>query len=245
MKKININFLGIELTRKCNLKCSHCMRGDSQEISISNKTLKSIFNNSEWQLRSIDNLFLSGGEPTLAVESLKMIYSLIKQNNISVRKIYTILNGTIYNEEFITTLNSIMELYNQSSKKACINISFSNDIFHPIISKKTFKLYKTHNKNKKFKINHYKTSLNTDETGILNLGHARKNNLGYIDFPINNYFKPLEFYNDDIFTIDEVYINAKGFILKKSDGEYDAMDKYNLGNINECNLLKVKMIEKK
>ena len=34
MKKISINYLYIEVTRKCTMKCNHCLRGDSQNISL-------------------------------------------------------------------------------------------------------------------------------------------------------------------------------------------------------------------
>ena len=45
MKKprIAVENLAIELTRKCNLKCNHCMRGNAENKEISDKILDRIF----------------------------------------------------------------------------------------------------------------------------------------------------------------------------------------------------------
>ena len=45
MKKprIAVENLAIELTRKCNLKCNHCMRGNAENKEMSNETLDRIF----------------------------------------------------------------------------------------------------------------------------------------------------------------------------------------------------------
>ena len=60
--------LGIELTRKCNQKCSHCLRGPSENVDLSEEVIDSLFDNNNIYL--IENLYLSGGEPTMNGKAL-------------------------------------------------------------------------------------------------------------------------------------------------------------------------------
>ena len=43
MEKLKLKGLGIEITRKCNKTCSHCMKGDSQNISLSKEIVDKLF----------------------------------------------------------------------------------------------------------------------------------------------------------------------------------------------------------
>lgn len=43
--KYILNNIAIEVTRKCNAKCSHCMRGESQNIDTTKEIIDSILNN--------------------------------------------------------------------------------------------------------------------------------------------------------------------------------------------------------
>ena len=51
--------LGIELTRRCNEKCEHCLRGDAMDIDLSKEVIDALFDNNN--IRLIENLLLSGG----------------------------------------------------------------------------------------------------------------------------------------------------------------------------------------
>lgn len=36
-KKLQLNEFAIEITRKCNMKCAHCLRGEAQKRNIHKK----------------------------------------------------------------------------------------------------------------------------------------------------------------------------------------------------------------
>ena len=38
-EKIAIDHLLVEITRKCQLRCAHCLRGDAQNINMSHKII--------------------------------------------------------------------------------------------------------------------------------------------------------------------------------------------------------------
>lgn len=79
-KKLKLQNLAIELTKRCNLDCAHCLKGESQKVDISKETIDNIFS----QIDSIGRLFLTGGEPTLASDALENIIESIKKYNVSI-----------------------------------------------------------------------------------------------------------------------------------------------------------------
>ena len=53
----------LEITRKCNLHCAHCMRGPAQNIEISKEDVDLFFEKLDGVI--VENLTIGGGEPTL------------------------------------------------------------------------------------------------------------------------------------------------------------------------------------
>ena len=60
--------LNMELTRRCNMQCAFCARGQAQNIDMSHEVIDATLN----QLNGvyINNLRLNGGEPLLGSEAL-------------------------------------------------------------------------------------------------------------------------------------------------------------------------------
>lgn len=57
INKVCISDIYIEMTRKCNLQCKHCLRGDAQDKTISKEQLNGLLKNSFL----VGNIFLGGG----------------------------------------------------------------------------------------------------------------------------------------------------------------------------------------
>lgn len=73
--KIYIPNLSVFTTEKCNLQCLHCMRGDCTNKVISNEVIKKVIDSVD----IVGNLYICGGEPTLAVDQLeKLINGIIE-----------------------------------------------------------------------------------------------------------------------------------------------------------------------
>lgn len=118
---MKVERLYLEVTRKCDLLCEHCLRGERENIDMPLSTIDSIFNGIE----EIDFLLLSGGEPLMAYSSIKRIVENIKARNIKVNKTLIITNGTVLNARIIMLLEELNNLTN-------LHISVSKDIFHEI-----------------------------------------------------------------------------------------------------------------
>lgn len=96
MKKIRINQLIIEVTRRCNLQCAHCLRGDSQDLDSTvppEQILK--------EIAEIGDISFTGGEPTLNPGYVKRIVDYIIDNQIHVEGAYMPTNGLIYSAEIV------------------------------------------------------------------------------------------------------------------------------------------------
>ncbi len=68
--QIRFKNLMLEVTRKCNMQCAHCMRGEQEDSSLSSNTIEKIFS----QTSKIKHLTLTGGEPSLEPDVIDWIF---------------------------------------------------------------------------------------------------------------------------------------------------------------------------
>lgn len=118
---MKIENLYLELTRSCTLKCEHCLRGENRNEYMSKETINKVFKD----IKKINRLLLTGGEPLLAVNQLEEIIRLIKEKNIEINSILIITNGTVLNDRVIKALKELSEL-----SELIIKVSY--DVFHKI-----------------------------------------------------------------------------------------------------------------
>ena len=76
------SLLGLQITNKCNLNCSHCITSSYSKLSdlINFDNIKKTVHDSA--NLGIDKLCISGGEPFLYLDHCKSILNLAKNNNI-------------------------------------------------------------------------------------------------------------------------------------------------------------------
>lgn len=129
MKKITFSNLTIELTRKCNLQCSHCYCGESQNRYISKEVIDACFNTVDY----IYALNFTGGEPFLSIDAMLYILDIIKKNNIVLGGMQITTNATIQNDDVIYVIreyNKYIQTIVEVEAKNNINISVSCDRYH-------------------------------------------------------------------------------------------------------------------
>ena len=63
MRELYIKNLCIEITRRCNMRCTHCMRGDAESVDIPLKHISNLLRH----VRHIHHFNITGGEPSLNV----------------------------------------------------------------------------------------------------------------------------------------------------------------------------------
>lgn len=144
VQKVIFDNLAIEITRRCQLKCAHCMRGDAQDVDMSHETIDRLLDQTE----SIGTLHFSGGEPTLNIDGMRYFLDGMKNRNITLNKLKIIINGYSVTDEFINLMKDYYDYIEFNAdygrNKICINISCdryhkSNDGYNP---EDTYVLYK-------------------------------------------------------------------------------------------------------
>lgn len=113
----------IEVTRQCNLKCDHCLRGEPENKTIKKRHVELLFS----QLKEIHLLTLTGGEPALCPSKIEMILSVAKKYEVDIQNFYIATNGTITSDSFIL---SLIKLWLYCSENEISGVDISNDNFH-------------------------------------------------------------------------------------------------------------------
>lgn len=225
-KKLQLNEFAIEITRKCNMKCAHCLRGDAQKRDIHKeyitKTLEDV--------SSIGSLTITGGEPTLNIPAIRFILDELKRLEIPVGYFYMVVNGrkTCQSIEF---LHLLIEMYMyQDEKDECLPmIQMSNDKYHSHPNEQK--------ESKEFLSMLSFFSCRDDEYKMSNIiAEGRGYDLG--GFKSLDYSKEVYVneYEDTIEVDTMIYLNAKGQICNNCDYSYETQDNLYLFDINETSL---------
>ena len=74
-QSIAVENLALELTRKCNLHCGHCLRGQCEDKEMSDETLDRIFE----EISMVGLLNFIGGESSLATNRINQLVETIPE----------------------------------------------------------------------------------------------------------------------------------------------------------------------
>lgn len=117
MRNITIRDLVLEITRKCNMQCPHCLRGDEYEGCNSSYPCMGTCAGGEKDKRILDQIFqgiqdigcitLSGGEPTLNVPFIVDLVDYVIEKGIYVGGLYIVTNGKIYSQEMVDAVRKL------------------------------------------------------------------------------------------------------------------------------------------
>ena len=241
--KYILHNLDIEVTRRCNLRCEHCMRGESQNININKDYIDVLLDNPE--IKQIDKILFTGGEPTLNPEIIIYTINKIINNNLNVLSLAMVTNGIIYNDELVKAFYRFNEFRNNKIKKVItkryinldkeqvdkilkdnskhVRITFSTDNFHAPLKDDIKNNYLKYNDN--FIINEF--AIEEDEvyqTGLSTYGKEFTYRLKDINYSSKD---------NETYTIQgELYLTSTGYLTSEGSGEYNDMDIINLGHIN-------------
>jgi len=204
-----IDELIVEITRRCNMNCKHCLRGYAQNKDMDYNTMVKILTN----IDSIGLVIFTGGEPSLNVQGLKDFLRLCKDKSIPIGSFYIATNGT-NSEDFIDV---IFDLYNYCLDKKSSHIDISRSHYHYEQDEEMIKKLKCLSFVKERK--EYFSPLKRE-------GKSLKGK------PVE--IIPLEL--EDNIVKGNVYLNVNGDICSSCDLSYESQDKYKIGNIHRQTL---------
>lgn len=223
--KHNFSNLTIEVTRRCNLECFHCLRGDAQDLDMDLDTIKNIFKHVD----NISSLTISGGEPSLVPEIISQIIDIATKNKISIGMFYIATNAIEVSNKFMEALLKLYLYCDESMDYRPEDygswLDISNDTHHGELN--------THNVQKllafRFASKKFKEDGHDYNRGRDLLFEGRSKDYFFTENEIKIYEVTM---NDD--QIDTIYLNAKGDLLPECDLSYDHQDEEDLiiGNVN-------------
>lgn len=246
----------LEVTRKCNLRCEHCMRGEPQNLNMSDEILEEVFR----QIDHVSHLSLTGGEPFLAPHVLEKMVDIIIDRNIKVFRCTTVDNGTILNELGIRSIQALNRLgeyiynsvwgedtRNDPEQKLPISVSISNSQYHKNDIQKAIDFYKLYANEyvniddqgewesglKDKQGNPLKNKdIKSDSVWLKKEGRAKENNLNakYITDTYRVEFWISDDENKATVTTG-IQICANGNVVLPEPLSFETMDKKNMGNI--------------
>ena len=98
--------LSVEITRKCNLNCSFCARGPSQNLDISREIIDKTIG--EMEHFFVCSLRLHGGEPLLAYDEMEYLFDSIIERKIPISCIVLFTNGQIKDERYFSLVKKML-----------------------------------------------------------------------------------------------------------------------------------------
>lgn len=213
---IDIQNLIIEVTRKCNMACEHCLRGNAQNKIMKHEYIDSFLS----QCKYVSSVTFSGGEPNLHPEIIEYFLEQCKLKNISIGFFYIATNGLNISLEFIIVC---LKLYSYCSEKEYCSIQVSNDIFHANENKYNTELldglsfFSRKNTEERYNYGGYRFLI-SEGRAKENFNPERKNSVQKI--------KTIEDFNDS-----QIYLNCNGQIINGCDWSYTSQNKHILCSV--------------
>lgn len=215
---MNINNLIVEVTRKCNLYCDHCLRGDAMNMNLKKEYIDSLLS----QVDSIGNLCFTGGEPSLNVPIMEYFLEQCKNRRISIEYFYIATNGVNVPESFILFC---LKLYSYCDSKENCLVHLSNDRYH--MDEADFNLDLLQGLSffgRKFAKDNWDYY---NGSGLIGEGRSSNNQHAHEPITIDDDMTLEDFENDC-----EVYLNCKGEIINGCNWSYKSQKEHKLCDVD-------------
>jgi hypothetical protein len=221
MKKLNANTIIFEVTRRCNMHCAHCLRGDAQNIDMP----LSVMDKALDYFDSVETVGFGGGEISIAPEKLDELLSITKAHNLHPASFYGVTNGKVVSDDFLLTMlrwyRTVME---NGGEPEMSGLAFSSDCFHEPIPAENREILRGFSF---FRENDKKTDWN--KLPLINEGRA-KSLIGYKKRELAMDGPEIDISGDAV-TIDIAYVTCDGDVLCTCDAAYDDQERFRIGNI--------------
>lgn len=127
MRKLTFDFISIEITRRCNLNCQHCLRGDAQEVDIDLATIDALAD----QAAKVYGLSFTGGEPTLNVSAIEYTLEALRSRKVPLHSVEVGTNGVLLSRELVEVIKGFSRyIAKKDNPGTAISVGISKDHYH-------------------------------------------------------------------------------------------------------------------
>lgn len=224
--QLYISNLILEVTRRCNMSCAHCLRGPAQNVDMSKETVDRVLDACE---HGIGTVTFTGGEPSLNVPIIRYFRQQIKKRKIGLGSFFIVTNGKISS---LPLVKELVELYAYCDEREMCGFEMSKDQFHEEV--KTPTLYNA----LKFFNDTNRGKLDLDE--VICEGRGEEVGTGMrlaqtdtLDFEITLGEELYVQINNDL------QVSANGNVVMACDFSFDRIDEESIGNVHKTPLKKI------
>lgn len=207
--RIEIHSLILEVTRRCNMACEHCLRGDAQDLDMSRKIVCQLLD----KVDSISEVTFSGGEPTLNLPLIEFFFLEAEKRGKLPSSFYVVTNGRVNQYELAVLL---LKWFPKMDEPDYCGVTISLDMFHEEVGGPNYL------KGLSFYQADAKTQKNPDSSAwLINEGRAYENGIGErtpqsADFHLDSYGGAV--------SVEMLYVGANGMCIGNCDRCYETVD---------------------
>lgn len=220
-----LNELAIEVTRRCNMNCEHCLRGEAQNCDIQTAYIDALLEG----VTGIGSVTFTGGEPSLNVEAIEYTLKKCQELDIPVNSFYVVTNGKA-NTLSLAIACLKWFAYCDDDEEIC-GLALSQDMFHDSINCENIRVLEGL---KFFRPADKRTNFNT--VTLINEGRAQE--LGGF-YKVSADTRHAEFsyeqWDGETYIETMVYLSANGDIKTDCDVAYEN-DDYTIGSVADQSL---------
>lgn len=216
-KELNCYDLGIEVGRMCPCRCSMCLRGEEEDVTIDVGTVKRFLR----EFSYIGNITFSGGEPTLYETEIIEIIDYIIENNIAVGGFYVATSGLFKVPNLMLKLAEFYAYVSMYNYENYSSFELSNDSFHPSVPPENKMFFKS--------FSFFSERMWADKSsGWIPEGRALDVAGIKYSFPVDyNASFGVEDEDDESVTYGRIYLNALGYVLPDCNYSYESQRRMN------------------
>lgn len=250
--KFLVEQLVLEVTRKCNMTCKHCLRGPAENVDMTKEIVDKTFANIE----SVSSLVFTGGEPFMNVDIIEYALEVVKTKEIPVFELFLVTNAKVVKDRYIKVLNDWMlyvaicncgdrilttksYLPDTEDMFSYGGVAISRDKFHDPIPMENYIRYRMlsyYSDIKEHKGDEFKNIRNEGNAKINGIGtYNPERNIVCVDYSILDNLNGVII--SDLRVEGNLYINVKGDVLGDCDVSYVNQKSISIGNILEMPLI--------
>lgn len=227
---ITLGNLAIEVTRRCNMNCAHCLRGNAQNMDIDYSYIDKLLEN----VSTINYITFTGGEPSLNVAAIDYTLKKCQEKNISVGGFYIVTNAKQNTIELAIAALKWYAFVDSFDREYTCGITVSQDMFHDYIDDSNIDVLEGL---AFFSKDDKKTDFNS--ATLINEGRAKElSSVAFSKRELPEKYLEIDMGNGVITIESMIYLSANGDIRTDCDTAYDN-DDYTIGNLNSSSLIDI------
>ena len=121
--EIFVGNLCLEVTRRCNMGCAHCLRGNAENLDMSHEIIDQVLD----QVDMIGQVTFTGGEPSLNMDAIRYFFAQARKCGKLPRSFFVATNGKANQEELAIEL---LKQYPDMEEHELCGVALSIDEWH-------------------------------------------------------------------------------------------------------------------